>query len=97
MAARDVEHLLSKYTASQEALTELLTEHRKQGEEVERLREAGALLGEAFDLGVFVRGTKGDGESDWAIKLLPYLRALAVLVEDVSESESTQNQEENDG
>jgi hypothetical protein len=29
MAARDVEHLLSKYTASQEEMTELLTEHRK--------------------------------------------------------------------
>jgi hypothetical protein len=34
--ADEVEHLRSKYTASQEALTELLTEHRKQGEEVER-------------------------------------------------------------
>jgi hypothetical protein len=34
--ADEAEHLRSKYTASQDEMTELLTEHRKQGEEVER-------------------------------------------------------------
>ena len=32
-----------------------------------------------FDEGVFVRNVKGDGESDWAIKLMPFVRALGVL------------------
>jgi hypothetical protein len=75
-------------------MVERLTFFQIQNKE---LREAGALLGKAFDLGIFVRSTKGDSESNWAIKLMPYLRAVAVLVEDVSESESTKNQEENDG
>jgi hypothetical protein len=66
-------------------------------DEIAKLREAGAKLNEAFELGIFVRDLSGDDDPRWAIKLLPYLRALAVLVKDVSESESTKNQEENDG
>lgn len=51
------------------------------GEENARLREAGAKVCEGFDDGLFIRSTKGDGDSGWVIKLLPYLRALAVLAE----------------
>ncbi len=38
--ADEVERLQGRHRASQEALTELLTEHRKQGEEKEKLVEA---------------------------------------------------------
>lgn len=44
-----------------------------------RLREAGAKVCEGFDQGVFIRSTKGDDDSAWAIRLMPYLRALAAL------------------
>jgi predicted nucleic acid-binding Zn-ribbon protein len=37
--ADEVEYLRSRFTASQEEMTELLTEHRKQGKELERLRQ----------------------------------------------------------
>ena len=36
---------------------------------------------EGFDEGYFVRGTQNDHESDWAIKVLPYLQALGKLKE----------------
>lgn len=32
---------------------------------------------EGFDEKVFVRNIEGDGESDWAMKLLPYMASLA--------------------
>ncbi|MES0385792.1 MAG: hypothetical protein ABUJ98_14555 [Hyphomicrobium sp.] len=54
-------------------------------DEIERLREAGSKLCEAFDKGIFIRSTKGDGDPAWAIKLLPYLRALAVFAEEESD------------
>lgn len=34
-----------------------------------------------FDEGVFVRDTTRDGEPDWAIRLFPFVRALATLAE----------------
>ena len=34
---------------------------------------------EGFDAGIFVRSIGHDGQSDWAFKLLPYIRALATL------------------
>jgi hypothetical protein len=51
-------------------------------DENERLREAGSKVCEAFELGMFTRSTKGDDDPAWAIKLLPYLRALAIFAED---------------
>lgn len=36
---------------------------------------------EAFEVGVFVRNVARDGEPGWAVKLLPYLAALAELRE----------------
>jgi hypothetical protein len=47
--------------------------------ELELLRKAGATVLRGFDDGAFVRDTRGDGDPAWAIKLLPYLRALAAL------------------
>jgi hypothetical protein len=38
-------------------------------------------LNEAFDREVFIRNTDHDGEPGWAMKLLPYIQALAVLNE----------------
>ncbi len=34
---------------------------------------------EGFDQGIFIRDTSRDHEPGWGIKLLPYLRAMAVL------------------
>ena len=51
----------------------------RAADEIERLREAGAKVVEAFDLAYFVRGIERDGDSAWAIKLFPYLRAIAAL------------------
>ena len=48
-------------------------------DEVKRLREAGEKICEGFNEGVFVRSTKGDDDSAWAMKLLPYIAALAVF------------------
>ena len=53
-------------------------------QEIERLREAGSKICEGFDEGYFVRNVHRDGESNWAIKLLPYLRAIAVFVDDAA-------------
>ena len=44
--------------------------------------EAIAKVLEGFDLGVFVRSTEHDGDSDWAIKCFPYIRALGVLAQE---------------
>jgi hypothetical protein len=44
-------------------------------------QEAAQKVIEGFDKGVFVRDPAGDGDPAWAIKLFPYLRALAVLSE----------------
>jgi hypothetical protein len=41
--------------------------------------EAIAKVLEGFEVGVFERNTDGDGSPDWAVKLLPYVAALAVL------------------
>jgi len=46
--------------------------------ENERLREAITKVLEGFELGFFVRGTKGDAASDWAVK--SYLVALWKLI-----------------
>lgn len=34
---------------------------------------------DGFEKSIFVRSIAGDGNADWTIKLLPYLRALSVL------------------
>ena len=36
---------------------------------------------EGFANGIFIRSTDGDGRSDWAIRLLPYITAMARLQE----------------
>lgn len=43
------------------------------------LRAAASKVVEGFTKGFFTRSTKGDGESDWAVKLLPYIAALGKL------------------
>jgi hypothetical protein len=45
------------------------------------LRDAIHKVLEGFDKEVFIRNTAGDTESAWALKLFPYLRALAVLAQ----------------
>ena len=40
-----------------------------------------AIVLRGFAEGVFVRSTANDGDPGWAIKLFPYLRALAKLQE----------------
>jgi hypothetical protein len=50
--------------------------------ELDRLRKAGTKICEGFDKGIFIRSTSGDGESTWAIKLFPYLQALAVFADE---------------
>jgi hypothetical protein len=41
------------------------------------------LVLEGFERGLFVRGTSGDGDPAWAIKLMPYLVALGKLAKEV--------------
>lgn len=41
-----------------------------------------------FDEGVFVRSTDGDGNPAWAIKLFPFIQALAVLQQAMGEPPS---------
>ena len=41
---------------------------------------------EGFEKGVFVRDTSRDHESDWAIRVFPYLAALARLAEDLEKN-----------
>ncbi len=48
--AEEIERLQGRHRASQEALSELLTEHRKQGEEREKLVVAASELLECADL-----------------------------------------------
>ena len=57
--------------------------HRAEQAEAKlaKLREAAATLTEGFDKGIFIRSTAGDFDGAWAIKLFPYLRALAFLAE----------------
>lgn len=43
------------------------------------LREAIAKVLEGFETGVFVRSTEADDDAAWAMKLLPYIHALAVM------------------
>ena len=54
-------------------------------DEIERLKAAGAKVCEGFDKAIFVRGTSGDDDTAWAIRLMPYLGALAELAGDVAE------------
>lgn len=48
------------------------------GVDDEDFRSAVRTILRGFDQGVFVRSTDHDHESAWAIKLFPYIRALAV-------------------
>jgi hypothetical protein len=57
----------------------LLAERDALRERVRVLEAAAATLLEGFDKAVFVRNPDMDADSAWAIKLLPYLRALAAL------------------
>jgi hypothetical protein len=45
----------------------------------ETRREDVAKVLEGFDRGIFVRDVSYDGESGWAVRLLPYLAALGRL------------------
>ena len=49
------------------------------------LTEAIRRVLEGFETGVFVRSVEKDNDPAWAMKLIPYLRALAVLQEAVGE------------
>ena len=49
--------------------------------EVETLRAEVAKVLEGFDLGFFVRNTKDDGRSDWAVRFFPYAVALGKLAD----------------
>jgi hypothetical protein len=40
---------------------------------------------EGFDTEVFIRNTAHDGDPDWALKLLPYLRAVGTLAAEVDD------------
>lgn len=42
----------------------------------DELRECLAEMLKGFEAGVFVRNIEGDGERDWAVKLLPFIRTL---------------------
>lgn len=42
---------------------------------------------DGFERGVFVRSTANDDDPAWAIKVFPYLRALAIIQEAYSEAE----------
>ena len=61
-------------------LTEALTEeiHDLRAQKAEILRTVDKVL-EGFNSGVFIRNTSGDHESDWAVKAMPYLRAVGQL------------------
>lgn len=48
-------------------------------EENERLREAGDAVLRGFEAGVFVREVSGDAATDWLIKAVPHIAALARL------------------
>lgn len=48
-------------------------------EESERLGAAIKTVMEGFQSGIFVRSTEGDGQADWAFKMIPYVGALAQL------------------
>lgn len=50
-------------------------------EELYKLKEAARKVLEGFDRGVFLRNTKQDHESKWAIELYPYVMALKNLME----------------
>lgn len=48
-------------------------------QEAEALKRSARKVLEGFDSGVFVRNVDGDGQSGWAMKLLPYIQALQQL------------------
>jgi hypothetical protein len=58
------------------------------------LREAIAKVLEGFDTGVFVRSTDGDADPQWAMKLLPYIQALATLKEALQRAEQAMQEDE---
>jgi len=45
------------------------------------IRKAARVVCQGFDTGVFVRDVSHDHESGWALRALPYLAALGVLVD----------------
>ena len=57
--------------------------HEHRARDSERLAAAAQKVLEGFDCGVFGRDTTGDSSSGWALKLLPYIAALAELREAV--------------
>lgn len=54
-----------------EQIDEIKAAHR-------RLVDAIAVILRGFEQNVFVRNTANDGSPDWALNVLPYVRALAV-------------------
>ena len=53
----------------------------EQEEAYRQAKDAARTILDGFDKGVFNRNITNDGESAWAIKLLPYIVALAKLQE----------------
>lgn len=47
-----------------------------------------AIILDGFEKGVFVRSILNDDQSDWAIRCVPYLRALALAQEVVARGAS---------
>jgi hypothetical protein len=52
------------------------------------LRDAMRTILRGFTEGVFVRSTAGDADPAWAITVLPYIRALAIVQERLGEAGS---------
>ena len=48
-------------------------------ETVDELVKHSKILIRGFETGIFIRSIEHDYDSAWAIKLLPYVRALAVV------------------
>ena len=59
-------------------LVELVREDRRP-QEWQPIASAARTLLRGFGEGVFVRSTANDGDSAWAMKLFPFIQALAVL------------------
>jgi len=53
-----------------------------------KMTEAIVTVLDGFERGVFIRNTENDGAPDWAIVILPYIRAIAVLQAHIDEIEN---------
>lgn len=63
-----------------------LVQHRDAAEaDNDRLRALLKTIHEGFERQVFVRNTDADGDSGWALRLAPYLRALAEIAAELED------------